>query len=98
MQKTSAQIRAEIIALESEYQRTRNAEISAAKEQVFALMRQYDLTVEDIRQPRLAAAKKLGTPVPAVFRNDDGQVWSGRGRAPKWIDGKDREQFRIRKD
>ena len=34
--------------------------------------------------------------VAAKYRDPvTGQTWTGRGKAPKWIDGKDRNQFVI---
>lgn len=95
MARSSAEIRAEIIALESEFQKTRNAEISGAREQVLSLMKQYDLTLEDIKTAR-APVVRFSPPLPPVFRNELGETWSGRGRAPKWLEGKDREQYRIK--
>ncbi|KVK83873.1 hypothetical protein WJ47_21610 [Burkholderia ubonensis] len=35
-------------------------------------------------------------PVPAKYRDPaTGATWSGRGRPPAWMDGKDRAQFEI---
>ncbi|REG50971.1 H-NS histone family protein [Paraburkholderia sp. BL6669N2] len=36
------------------------------------------------------------SPTTSLFRNPEtGATWSGRGREPHWIEGKDREAFRI---
>jgi len=42
------------------------------------------------------ARRRTGGTVAAKFRNpESGQTWSGRGREPVWIKGKDREEFKI---
>ena len=48
---------------------------------------------------RKTAAKKgpkKGTKVAPKYRNPaTGETWTGRGKAPKWIQNQDREQFAI---
>src|SRR6478672_8514187 len=42
------------------------------------------------------ARRRTGGTVAAKFRNpESGQTWSGRGREPVWIKGKDRKEFKI---
>ncbi len=42
------------------------------------------------------ARRKKGGPVAPKFRNPEtGDMWTGRGREPTWIKGKDREEFVI---
>ena len=42
------------------------------------------------------ARRRTGGTVAAKFRNPEtGQTWSGRGREPTWIKGKNREEFKI---
>jgi DNA-binding protein H-NS len=55
------------------------------------------LTANDIFPGRGAkAASKPASKVAAKYRDPaTGQTWTGRGKAPKWIDGKDRNQFVI---
>lgn len=48
-----------------------------------------------------AGAKKAAKPVEAKFRGPNGESWSGRGLAPKWLkaliaEGKTKEEFAIR--
>ena len=41
-------------------------------------------------------AKSAGLRKVAIkYRDEKGNTWTGRGKAPKWIDGKDRAQFAI---
>ena len=40
--------------------------------------------------------RRAGGTVAAKFRNPEtGATWSGRGREPTWIKGKNREEFKI---
>ena len=62
-----------------------------------ALMTEHGLTVADLSEARASgksAAK--GTKVAPKYRDPEtGKTWTGRGVAPKWIAGKDREAFLI---
>ena len=55
--------------------------------------------VQDVfpgRAGKSASPKAGGSKVAAKYRDPaTGQTWTGRGKAPKWIDGKDRAQFAI---
>ena len=80
--------------LEQQIQQARKAELSEAVAKVRALVTEYDLTQEDV----FPASKPKATrpPVAPKFRDPDtGATWTGRGKPPKWIDGKDRAQYEI---
>jgi DNA-binding protein H-NS len=75
-----------------------------AKTEVIAEVRnklnELGLTFDDVfartkRKRRVAAS----TP-PIKYRSPNGQTWSGRGRAPKWIqqlelEGRNREEYKV---
>ena len=86
-------------ALEKAIADARQSEISAAVAKVRELVAEYGLTAQDIfpgRASKSGAAKASGSKVAAKYRDPaTGQTWTGRGKAPKWIDGKDRAQFAI---
>ena len=86
-------------ALEKAIADARQSEISAAVAKVRELVAEYGLTAQDIfpgRASKSGAAKSSGGKVAAKYRDPaTGQTWTGRGKAPKWIDGKDRAQFAI---
>jgi DNA-binding protein H-NS len=68
-------------------------------ENMFDLMAEYGLTAQDVF-PSGSSAKSSGAkPVNKVapkFRDPaTGQTWTGRGKAPKWIEGQDRAKFLI---
>ena len=62
---------------------------------VLALMAEHGLTVADL-SGNLVAGKSGGKKVAPKYRDPEtGKTWTGRGVAPKWIAGKDREAFLI---
>lgn len=59
------------------------------------IIEQYQLTAADLFS-RKAAAKSSGGKVAPKYRNPaTGETWTGRGKAPKWIEGRDRSNFAI---
>lgn len=57
---------------------------------------EYGLSQKDLFPPRLGRPKKADAlPKPRYRDPDTGATWTGRGRAPAWIAGQDRERFRI---
>lgn len=86
----------QIAKLQSLAQAARKDELSGAIQKIKDLMQLHGITVEDLTTGgRAKPAKAKGT-VAAQFNNPEtGETWTGRGRAPRWLDGKDKEQFRI---
>ncbi|WP_291915883.1 H-NS histone family protein [Limnohabitans sp.] len=86
-------------ALEAQIAQVRQTKLADAIGKVRALVAEYGLTAEDIfggskRGPKAAGASK--NPFAPKYRDAaTGHTWTGRGKAPKWIDGKDRAQFVI---
>ena len=63
-------------------------------QQIHAIMSAYGLTVDDLT--RTTGKSRQGQTVAPKYRDPaTGATWTGRGKAPKWIDGKDRAQFAI---
>lgn len=81
--------------LETQIEAARKTELADAVKKVLEIVVEYDLTAEDVFGKGTRVARKAG-PVPPKYRDPaTGQTWTGRGKAPKWIDGKDRAQFAI---
>ena len=86
----------QIAKLQSLAEAARKDELSGAIKTIKDLMQLHGITVEDLAGGNRAKAVKAKGSVPAQFKNPEtGETWTGRGRAPRWLDGKDREQFRI---
>lgn len=81
--------------LEQQIQEARKAELSDAVAKVRALVTEYDLTQEDVFPSRKQKATRQ-TVDPKYRDPATGATWTGRGKAPKWIDGKDRTQYEIK--
>ena len=59
------------------------------------IIEQYDLSASDLFS-RKAGGKSAGGKVAPKYRNPStGETWTGRGKAPKWIEGQDRAKFLI---
>ena len=83
-------------ALDEQISRLKREERSKAVEEVRALVEAYEISANEIfstvsRKPRAAKA-----PVAAKYRNTEtGETWSGRGRSPKWLEGKDKAAYAV---
>ena len=85
-------------ALEQKITELRAAEVSEAISKIHALIEEYGLTQEDIftRTSSPKARKTSSGKVAAKYRDKlTGKEWSGRGLAPKWLQGKNREDYLI---
>jgi len=89
-------------ALDQQIERARNDAKSAAIAEVKNLVALYELTPQDLgwvkRDNGSAPSGRGGPrgPVAPRFRDpESGSTWSGRGKAPRWIAGKDRTDFMI---
>jgi DNA-binding protein H-NS len=85
-------------ALAQQIEEARKREISDAVARVRALVAEYHLTADDVfSASRKGRGRSTGMKVAPKYRDPaTGQTWTGRGKAPKWIDGRDRSQFLIR--
>jgi len=93
---TYAEIQAQIAELENKAKAARAAELAGAKAQIAEIMATHGLTLDDLRGVR-GKATKARQPVPAKYRNrDTGETWTGRGREPLWLAGKNRDDFLIK--
>lgn len=83
-------------ALEAKIAEARQREISQAVNQVRALVAEFGLTSQDVFPTSKARAATTGSKVAPKYRDPaTGSTWTGRGKAPKWIDGQDRAKFLI---
>jgi len=85
-------------ALELAISQARQNEISAAVAKVRELVAEFGLTAQDVFPGRASkgGTSKAISKVAAKYRDPaTGQTWTGRGKAPKWIEGRDRTPFVI---
>lgn len=79
-------------ALEQQISQLRKAERTDALQNARSLIETYDLTVDEL----FGKQKSTTKPVAVKYRNPEtGETWTGRGRAPRWLEGKNREDFAV---
>ena len=82
--------------LAAQIEAARKREISDAVQQVRGLVAQHDLSVEDVFPNRRGRKASVGAKVAPKYRDPaTGTTWTGRGKPPRWIEGKDRAAFAI---
>ncbi|WP_233803977.1 H-NS histone family protein [Paraburkholderia sp. HP33-1] len=93
-----ADLKAQIARLQAQAEEARRTEIENVVADIRQKIAEYGLTAQDLG---FAVAAKRGrppkkAPLPAKYQDPkSGSTWSGRGKPPKWIVGKNRERFLI---
>lgn len=84
-------------ALTVQIEAARQREIADAVGRVKTIVAEYGLKPEDIFGRQRGRSGLAGTKVPPKYRDPvTGKTWTGRGKAPRWLDGQDRDTFLIR--
>lgn len=83
--------------LNQQIEQARQREIQEAVDKVRALVAEYELTQDDVFGGRRGGkSSSAGTKVAPKYRDQaTGATWTGRGKPPKWIDGKNRDEYLI---
>lgn len=71
----------------------REKEDGIAKAKV--IIEQYHLTASDLFSRKSAGKGSSGKVAPKYRNPATGETWTGRGKAPKWIEGRDRSSYLI---
>ncbi|MDR0479637.1 MAG: H-NS histone family protein [Burkholderiaceae bacterium] len=85
-------------ALAAQIEEARRTEVTGAITKARELVRQYGLNVSDVFPSGSGGRRRsriLGKVAPKYRDPSTGKTWTGRGKAPKWIEGRDRNQFVI---
>lgn len=88
-------------ALEQAIATAREQELSEAIRRTRELVAEFGLTVQDVFPAGRGGSKaggksSTGAKVAPKYRDPStGQTWTGRGKAPKWIDGQERAKYLI---
>ncbi|ENO91791.1 H-NS family nucleoid-associated regulatory protein [Thauera mechernichensis] len=79
-------------ALEQQIAQIKKAERADALQNARSLIGTFDLTVDELFGKQKSSVKA----VAVKYRNPEtGETWTGRGRAPRWLEGKNREDFAV---
>ncbi len=83
--------------LERKIKTAKEAEYTAVIQAVKKQIEEYGILPEDLGFGRGKSRKprQQGSISPKYKDPVSGSLWSGRGKAPKWIDGRSREEFLI---
>ncbi len=74
----------------------RKREIADAVHKVRELVAEYGLTAQDVFPSRRSGKTAFAGKVAPKYRDPaTGVTWTGRGKPPRWIEGKDRSAFAI---
>ncbi|CAM2148995.1 MULTISPECIES: H-NS histone family protein [Paraburkholderia] len=93
-----SELKAQIARLQEQADEARRTEISDVITMIREKIAEYGLSAQDLG---FAVAARRGRPpkkAPLPPRYQDpksGATWSGRGKPPKWIAGKNRERYLI---
>ena len=92
--KTYRQLIAERAELDRQIEQMRSVERNNAIAQIHELMAQFDIAADELETKKKRTGPRK--PVEGKYRDpESGATWSGRGKPPRWIAGKDRTQFLI---
>jgi len=99
--KTLKELLSQIESLQNQVAEVRQHEVAEAIAKVRSIIDEYQLSPKDIfpqsRGAKASAPRKSGGKVAAKYRDPiSGKTWSGRGLAPKWLAGKNKEDFLIK--
>jgi DNA-binding protein H-NS len=89
------QLTQQLEKLHKEMEVARDKEVAEAIADIREKITEYGITAEELgfSSKRPVVRKQ---PLPPKYRNPKtGETWSGRGRAPGWLTGKNRERFLI---
>ncbi|SMG58620.1 H-NS histone family protein [Paraburkholderia susongensis] len=91
------QLTAQLEKLHKEVAAAREREVAQVIAEIRQKIAEYDLTAEELGFTSAAKPRrKAASASVARYRNPKtGETWSGRGRAPAWLAGKNRERFLI---
>ncbi|WP_040327731.1 H-NS histone family protein [Acidovorax delafieldii] len=90
---TYADLLAQKESLDKQIEIARKAEAARALASVREMVQEFGFTAQQVfpwtpeEQKKRVAAK--------YYDPSSGATWTGRGKPPKWIEGKDRDQFLI---
>ena len=81
--------------LDAEIEQARRAEAQAALTTIRETISAFGFTPDDIFGTR-RKARGASNGAPRFRHPETGETWGGRGPRPRWLKGKDPEQFRVR--
>lgn len=94
--KSYKELQAEIVELQARAEKMRQAELEKTITEIREKMEEFGITPADLfpgKKARVGA--KTGSVKPKYRNPETGDTWTGRGKPPRWIAGKDKSQYLI---
>jgi DNA-binding protein H-NS len=90
-------LKAQIARLQAQAEEVRRNELEAVVADIRKKIDEYGLTAQDLGLTLVRRGRPpKKEPLPPMYRDPkSGNTWSGRGKPPNWIAGKNRERFLI---
>lgn len=97
MSQSLTELKAQIAALQNQVAEIKKAETADAISKCRAIINEFELTAADLFSEGRGkvAVRKTGKVAPKYRDPATGVTWTGRGLAPKWMAGKNKEDFLI---
>lgn len=85
-------------ALDKQIEETRKSQLKEVVEKIKIMIQENGLTPSDlfpVSAPADQKVRKVSKKVLPKYQDSQGNSWSGRGKSPKWLEGKDKASFLI---
>ncbi len=91
-----SELQAQIAELQKKADAARANEIAGAKAEIAKIMKDFGLTIADFGGTMRPKSSKVREPVAVKYKNlETGATWTGRGRVPLWLKGKNKDDFLV---
>ncbi len=88
-------LKPKIVELQRQAEQVRQEELAGVIENIHRIMRDHGLSVDDLARDMIKTDGRKRA-VPVKYRDPvTGATWSGRGRPPKWLDGKVKSNYLV---
>lgn len=85
MAKSYKDYQKEIAELQKKAEDARRAELAGAIAQIKSLMKEFNISIKDLKLKDGKVSRAPGKALPAKYRDPvSGDTWTGRGRSPAW--------------
>jgi DNA-binding protein H-NS len=92
---TYAEYMKQIAELQALAEEARRHEIEEAKTKIREIMQASGIAVDDLQVDKKKADKVRSSVAPKYKDPATGKTWTGRGRAPAWLGGRNKDDFLI---
>ena len=92
---TYAEYMKQIAELQALAEEARRNEIEEAKSKIREIMQANGIAVDDLQVDKKKTEKARSSVAPKYKDPATGKTWTGRGRAPAWLGGRNKDDFLI---